>query len=313
MMNFRLAKDLERAIQEGQDIAANVDQTYSSVHILLALFTFDNNAERLLKEQGVDEETILSTMETIPTEERGEVDRLLDHSVQIARGLGEHRADSIHFLLSVCRNREAAAHRSLVKSGLGIPELRRSAMAYATGGGRRRTEMSFIGGRAQLSVGDHRPGRSHPSLPGVITEEPDKPGRKAGRGAEQDAPLAHVAPASEPGLEIDLDPKSFPFLCKLGKNLTGLAADGKLDPLIGRQRELDEICDILGKRRANNPLLIGEPGVGKTAVVEGLARLALEQPETVPALQDKIIVELDMHAVTAGTQLRGALAERLAG
>ena len=72
-----------------------------------------------------------------------------------------------------------------------------------------------------------------------------------------------------------LDPKEFPWLSQLGRNLTELAAAGKLDPLVGREREVEEAIDVLGKRRTNNPLLVGEPGVGKTAIVEGIAQRLL--------------------------------------
>ena len=72
--------------------------------------------------------------------------------------------------------------------------------------------------------------------------------------------------------EWTLDARTFPMLTSLGQNLTALAKDKKLDPVVGRAREIDEVIDILGKRRTNNPCLVGEPGVGKTAVVEGVAQ-----------------------------------------
>ncbi len=108
-----------------------------------------------------------------------------------------------------------------------------------------------------------------------------------------------------------LSPREFPFLTKFGRNLTELARLGKLDPLVGREKEIEEILDILGKRRVNNPCLIGEPGVGKTAIVEGLA-LAAAQGKY-PFLADKVIVQLDIGGLKAGTHLRGSLSERLKG
>jgi ATP-dependent Clp protease ATP-binding subunit ClpC len=105
-----------------------------------------------------------------------------------------------------------------------------------------------------------------------------------------------------------LDPRTFPLLTSLGKNLTALAREGKLDPVVGRAREIDEVIDILGKRRTNNPVLLGEPGVGKTAVVEGVAQqlAMLKGP-----LGERMIIELDMGTLVAGTQLRGSFSERL--
>ena len=105
-----------------------------------------------------------------------------------------------------------------------------------------------------------------------------------------------------------LDPKDFPWLAQLGRNLTVLAAAGKLDPLVGREREVEEAIDVLGKRRTNNPLLVGEPGVGKTAIVEGIAQRLLDGPG-----RDRLVVELDMASVVAGTSLRGSFSEKLLG
>jgi ATP-dependent Clp protease ATP-binding subunit ClpC len=93
--------------------------------------------------------------------------------------------------------------------------------------------------------------------------------------------------------------------------LTQEALEGKIDPLIGREKELNEMIDILGKRRANNPCLIGPPGVGKTALVEGLAMLLAHSD--LPGLSGKTIIELDMGGLLAGTHLRGSLAEKLKG
>jgi ATP-dependent Clp protease ATP-binding subunit ClpC len=109
----------------------------------------------------------------------------------------------------------------------------------------------------------------------------------------------------------ELSDKEYPWLASLGRNLTALAAAGKIDPVIGREHEIDEIIDILGKRRTNNPCSLGEPGVGKTAVVEGSARKLLELAER--GLSDRVIVELDMATVVAGTQLRGSFSEKLNG
>jgi ATP-dependent Clp protease ATP-binding subunit ClpC len=107
-----------------------------------------------------------------------------------------------------------------------------------------------------------------------------------------------------------LDPAQFPWLSQLGRNLTELAAGGKLDPLVGREREVEEAIDVLGKRRTNNPLLVGEPGVGKTAIAEGIAQRLLA---SAGAARDRVLVELDMASVVAGTQLRGAFSEKLLG
>ncbi|MEX0992276.1 MAG: ATP-dependent Clp protease ATP-binding subunit [Actinomycetota bacterium] len=105
-------------------------------------------------------------------------------------------------------------------------------------------------------------------------------------------------------------PQGSTVLDQFGRNLTQLARDGKLDPVIGRQKEIERVMQVLSRRTKNNPVLIGEPGVGKTAVVEGLSQdiTAGEVPET---LKGKQIYTLDLGALVAGSRYRGDFEERL--
>lgn len=101
-----------------------------------------------------------------------------------------------------------------------------------------------------------------------------------------------------------------PVLDNFGRDVSKLAQEGKLDPIIGRENEIERVSQILSRRKKNNPILIGEPGVGKTAIVEGLA-LRINQRKVSRTLFDKRIVMLDMAAMVAGTKYRGQFEERM--
>ncbi len=101
-----------------------------------------------------------------------------------------------------------------------------------------------------------------------------------------------------------------PVLDNFGTDLTKAASEGKLDPVVGREREIQRVTEILCRRKKNNPVLIGEPGVGKSAIVEGLAQLICAH-RTSPVLFNKRIINLDMAAIVAGTKYRGQFEERI--
>ena len=144
-----------------------------------------------------------------------------------------------------------------------------------------------------------------------------KAGNISGKGTAKEEPAAaasspDAAPGSKPQHTAapKADKKATATLDKYGIDLTAEALSGKLDPVVCREKEVERIFQILCRRKKNNPVLIGDPGVGKSAIVEGLAQ-DIANKKAPLALQDKRIVSLDMSAIVAGTKYRGQFEERL--
>ena len=337
--------DFAQVLAEAEDIAQSVTQKLTSAHVVLALFTVENRAQLLLRERGVNEDRLLNVMQASPFEADSVLRELFERSREIARQCGSTETCCLHLLIGITRVR-CVAQELLQASGLDLTVLRNTALSYFLSGrmprklqlGRGPTEppQRASGSRPLLPFSELRTTRS-----GVAVSTPSRTALSAvpalsprdlvdpdeGLSAEpiKSAPLAEVTPlrslprpasassgrpASVPGSPsgFSLDAQQFPLLSLLGRNLSLAASRGELDPVIGREREVDEVIDVLGKRRTNNPCLLGEPGVGKTAVVEGVAQRLLELKGT---MAEKIVIEIETAALVAGTSLRGSFSERL--
>ncbi|HSN15816.1 MAG TPA: ATP-dependent Clp protease ATP-binding subunit [Anaeromyxobacteraceae bacterium] len=337
--------ELAQVLAEAEDIARSVNQKLTSAHQLLAFFTVPNRAEILLKERGVDEDRILAAMSGTPKERDGLERELRERAREIASGTGAEEVDCLHLLIAMSRVRASAAHQLLSGCKISPPTLGNIALSFFTSRmPRRLREVQPVRvGPPPAPQGRSAP-RPPPAGPGPATTPPPEADAEVEAELEQlldrapdlatplrrepshtsAAPFGAApspAGAGERRKAMDasgereklsrhaLDPKDFPWLSSLGRNLTELASARKLDPLVGREREVEEAIDVLGKRRTNNPLLIGEPGVGKTAIVEGIAQRLLSDPHG----RDRVLVEIDMASVVAGTQLRGSFSEKLNG
>ena len=231
-----------------------------------------------------------------------------------------------HILLGLVKESDGAAARILVSLSLELNKVR-SAVEFIIGRGERRPTPGEIGltprakkvielavdearrlnqqfiGTEHLLIGIMREGEGVAS--GVLESlglNLDKIRSEATRISSQTG----YTPSSSSSKTVS----KTPTLDQLGIDLTKLARDGKLDPVVGRSQEIDRVIQILSRRTKNNPVLIGEPGVGKTAIVEALAQKILS--DDVPqGLSNKRLVALDMGILVAGTKYRGEFEERL--
>ena len=324
--------NLVRAFLEADKIAEGAEHPLLTAHVLLALFTFPNRAMQLLLERDIDQDQILDAFREVEDEPSKMVKRLRTRARDIAEGSSTKEVDCLHLLIAMTRLRDCFAYRLLERSGVPLTALRNQAVSYVTGSMPRRYQSIPKSGLESKAMFSPRPSSQRVASPRVLEAEPKPAEPPAPRAKPTPAAAPEPAPVQAPAIQLEADkvettPQAkaatdangqplpieelAPTLATLGVDLCQKAKDGDLDIVFGRDSELQSLIDILGKRRSNNPILIGPPGVGKTAIVEGLAVLIARGSEEVQHFADKRLFALDTGALVAGTSLRGAFSERM--
>ena len=305
-MEINFTNELQKALSEStrQALRHNV-RVIQPEHMLMALMSdVDGKGFKLIEkaargtsayelQQQLDNELFETALDTPPIQEQPDgttavavsdlSNRLIKLSVLEARMLKSDVVDVEHFLLAIFHNSET-------KSQPFMQRFQRAGVTYES-------LREILGSLPRPSAG------AGFTDPDGSSDEDDDEFMPSSSGESQ-------SPQSRSQSKRQTGAGDTPVLDKFGNDMTRAAEDGRLDPVVGREVEIERLAQILSRRKKNNPVLIGEPGVGKSAIVEGLA-LRIVQRKVPRVLFDKRVISLDMASLVAGTKYRGQFEERV--